>query len=157
MESYGQPALVKLLNNTLATYNLAATARMLNLGAHLGVPAPGLLEVIGVSTGQSWMSDNLPDVQYHLLLKDVGLLRNEIGSLPRQISTMTSKRQFFRRVGGWVLIQSTGEVRTNGWLPEATSPGRGLRQRPGRVHLLSHRLSAVRLHWRRRCLVTDRC
>ena len=31
MQSYGQPALVKLLNNALATYNLAATARMLNL------------------------------------------------------------------------------------------------------------------------------
>ena len=82
MESYGQPALVKLLNNTLATYNLAATAQMLNLGEQLGVPAASLLEVIGVSTGHSWMSDNLVDVQYDLLLKDVGLLRGEIGALP---------------------------------------------------------------------------
>jgi len=82
MESYGQPALVKLLNNTLATYNLAATARMLNLAAEHGVPAKNLFEVIGVSTGQSWMSDNLIDVQYDLLLKDVGLLRGELGSLP---------------------------------------------------------------------------
>jgi len=80
-ESYGQPALVKLLNNALATYNLAATARMLNLAAQLGVPATNLFEVIGVSTGRSWMSDNLIDVQYDLLLKDVGLLRGEIGSL----------------------------------------------------------------------------
>jgi putative dehydrogenase len=82
MESYGQPAVVKLLNNTLATYNLAATAQMLNLGEKLGMPAPSLLEVIGVSTGHSWMSDNLRDVQYDLLLKDVGLLRGEIGALP---------------------------------------------------------------------------
>ncbi|MFC0450623.1 NAD(P)-dependent oxidoreductase [Rhodococcus jostii] len=82
MESYGQPALVKLLNNALATYNLAATARMLNLSAEHGVPAKDLFEVIGVSTGQSWMSDNLVDVQYDLLLKDVGLLRGELGSLP---------------------------------------------------------------------------
>ena len=82
MESYGQPALVKLLNNTLATYNLAATARMLNLATQLGVPAKGLFEVIGVSTGQSWMGDNFTDAQYDLLLKDVGLLRGEIGSLP---------------------------------------------------------------------------
>ncbi|MEN0134581.1 MAG: NAD(P)-binding domain-containing protein [Rhodococcus sp. (in: high G+C Gram-positive bacteria)] len=82
MESYGQPALVKLLNNALATYNLAATARMLNRGAERGVPAKGLFVVIGVSTGQSWMSDNLVDVQYDLLLKDVGLLRGELGSLP---------------------------------------------------------------------------
>ncbi|WP_370181978.1 NAD(P)-binding domain-containing protein [Rhodococcus wratislaviensis] len=82
MESYGQPALVKLLNNALATYNLAATARMLTLAEHLGTPAKGLFDVIAVSTGQSWMSDNLVDVQYDLLLKDVGLLRGEIGALP---------------------------------------------------------------------------
>ena len=82
MESYGQPALVKLLNNALATYNLAATARMLNLAAEHGVPAKDLFEVIGVSTGHSWMSDNLIDVQYDLLLKDVGLLRGELGTLP---------------------------------------------------------------------------
>ena len=53
MQSYSQPALVKLLNNALATYNLAATAPMLNLAAHLGMPAKGLFEVVGVSTGQS--------------------------------------------------------------------------------------------------------
>jgi putative dehydrogenase len=82
MQSYGQPALVKLLNNALATYNLAATAQMLNLAAQHGVSASSLFEVIGVSTGRSWMSDNLIDVQYDLLLKDVGLLRGEIGSLP---------------------------------------------------------------------------
>ena len=46
------------------------------------MPAKNLFEVIGVSTGQSWMSDNLIDVQYDLLLKDVGLLRGELGSLP---------------------------------------------------------------------------
>jgi putative dehydrogenase len=73
---------VKLLNNALATYNLAATARLLNLAAEHGVPTKDLFEVIGVSTGQSWMSDNLIDVQYDLLLKDVGLLRGELGSLP---------------------------------------------------------------------------
>lgn len=82
MDAYGQPALVKLLNNALATYNLAATARMLNLAAEHGVPAQNLAEIIGVSTGHSWMSDNLPDVQYDLLLKDVGLLRGELGTLP---------------------------------------------------------------------------
>jgi 3-hydroxyisobutyrate dehydrogenase-like beta-hydroxyacid dehydrogenase len=82
MESYGQPALAKLLNNALATYNLAATARMLNLAEQLGTPAKGLFDVTGVSTGQSWMSDNFADVQYDLLLKDVGLLLGEVGSLP---------------------------------------------------------------------------
>ena len=82
MQSYGQPALVKLLNNALATYNLAATVRMLNLAAEHGVPARDFFEVVRVSTGRSWMSDNLIDVQYDLLPKDVGLLRGELGSLP---------------------------------------------------------------------------
>lgn len=82
MQSYGQPALVKLLNNALATYNLAATARMINLAAEHGVPAKDFFEVIAVSTGRSWMSDNLIDVQYDLLLKDLDLLRAELGSLP---------------------------------------------------------------------------
>ena len=41
LDSYGQPATVKLLNNTLATYNLAATAHMLNLAAEpVCRPAP---------------------------------------------------------------------------------------------------------------------
>lgn len=80
--SYGQPATVKLLNNTLATYNLAATAHMLNLAAEHGVPAGTLADVVAVSTGRSWMSDNIVDVQYDLLLKDVGLLRGELGALP---------------------------------------------------------------------------
>ena len=82
MQSYGQPAIVKLLNNTLATYNLAAAARMLAVAEQSGVAARDLFDVIGVSTGQSWMGDNLADVQYDLLLKDVELLRGEIGSLP---------------------------------------------------------------------------
>lgn len=82
MESYGQPALVKLLNNTLATYNLASTARMLILAEQLGMPAKKLFEVVGVSTGQSWVGDNFEEVAFDLLLKDVGLLRGEIGALP---------------------------------------------------------------------------
>ncbi|MCC8927035.1 MULTISPECIES: NAD(P)-dependent oxidoreductase [Nocardiaceae] len=82
MGEYGQPATLKLLNNTLATYNLASTARILNLADQLGMPAGTLLDVIGVSTGQSWMGDNIIDVQYDLLLKDVALLRNEVDSLP---------------------------------------------------------------------------
>lgn len=38
--------------------------------------------MIRVSSGQSWMSDHFTDVQHDLLLKDVGLLRTETGSLP---------------------------------------------------------------------------
>ena len=98
MQSYGQPALVKLLNNALGTYNLAATARMLNLSEQLGVAAKGLFEVIGVSTGKSWMSDNFIDVQYDLLLKDETLLRGEIGSLPAADLNDGIERRSFKRV-----------------------------------------------------------
>ena len=66
---------MKLLNNALDTYNLAATARMLNRAAQPGAPAKSLYEVIGVSTGHSWTSDNLIDVQYDLLLKDAAAPR----------------------------------------------------------------------------------
>lgn len=96
MHSYGQPALVKLLNNALATYNLAATARMLNLAAEHGVPAQDFFEVIGASTGQSWMGDNLIDVQYDLLLKDVGLLHGELGSLPAADLSDDVEREILR-------------------------------------------------------------
>lgn len=41
MQSYGQPALVKLLNNALATYNLAATARMPQSGSAARSPCQG--------------------------------------------------------------------------------------------------------------------
>ncbi|CAM5401816.1 NAD(P)-dependent oxidoreductase [Streptomyces hirsutus] len=82
LSEYGQPAMVKLLNNALATYNLTATAQILNLADAHGVPAGKLAEVLAVSTGQSWMSDNIKDVAYDLLLKDVGLLRTELQHLP---------------------------------------------------------------------------
>ncbi|GAB3681622.1 NAD(P)-dependent oxidoreductase [Saccharopolyspora tripterygii] len=82
LPEYGQPAMVKLLNNTLATYNLTATAQVLNLADSHGVPAEKLAEVLAVSTGQSWMSDNIEDVAYDLLLKGVELLRTEIPGIP---------------------------------------------------------------------------
>lgn len=82
MRAYGEAAMVKLLNNTLSTYNLLSTAHMLNLAARIGISAKEFHEVIRVSSGQSWMGDNFSDVQCDLLLKDVQLLRSEFGSLP---------------------------------------------------------------------------
>lgn len=46
------------------------------------VPWEAVTSVNAVSTGQSWMSDNVEDVAYDLLLKDVGLLRTELQHLP---------------------------------------------------------------------------
>lgn len=82
MRAYGEAATVKLLNNSLSTFNLLSTAHLINLAERMGVPAKEFLEVIRVSTGQRWRGDNFGDVQYDLLLKDVRLLSGEVGSLP---------------------------------------------------------------------------
>lgn len=82
LQSYGQPALVKLLNNALAAYNLAATANLLTLAAQHGVPPRALSEAIGVSSGRGWLSDHLVDLSYEHLLNDVELLAEELGPLP---------------------------------------------------------------------------
>ena len=82
MDAYGKPALVKLLNNTLAAYNLAATARMLTLASQHGVRPRDVVDAIGVSSGRGWLSDNLADAHYEHLLNDVGLLSEELGPLP---------------------------------------------------------------------------
>ena len=82
MDAYGKPALVKLLNNTLAAYNLAATARMLTLASQHGVRPRDVVDAIGVSSGRGWLSDNLADAHYEHLLNDVELLSEELGPLP---------------------------------------------------------------------------
>lgn len=82
MREYGHAAAVKLLNNTLGMYNLVSTAHVLELASRIGVPAKEFLDIIHVSSGHSWMSDNFGDVQDDLLLKDVGLLRQEVPALP---------------------------------------------------------------------------
>lgn len=81
-DGYGTPALLKLLNNALATYNLLATARMIALAEEHGVSASSFLDLIRTSTGHSWMSDHFTDVAQDLLVKDVKLLKKSIGGLP---------------------------------------------------------------------------
>ncbi|MCG2623679.1 NAD(P)-binding domain-containing protein [Arthrobacter sp. I2-34] len=79
---YGQPALLKLLNNTLGAYNALATAAMLELAIEHGINAQQFLEVVSVSSGQSWMSVNFDNFHYPLLFKDAGLLIGDLGAVP---------------------------------------------------------------------------
>lgn len=79
---YGQPALLKLLNNTLGAYNALSTAAMLELAIEHGVDAQQFLEVVKVSSGQSWMSVNFDNFHYPLLFKDAGLLIGDLGAVP---------------------------------------------------------------------------
>ncbi len=82
-ETAGDASKVKLLNNLLAGINLAASAQVLRLTGELGIKPRALLDVMGVSSGQSWMADNRlpralagdfePRSYMHILTKDVTL------------------------------------------------------------------------------------
>jgi 3-hydroxyisobutyrate dehydrogenase len=79
----GDASKVKLLNNLLAGINLSASAQALRLASELGIKPQALLEVMQVSSGQSWMADNRlpralagdfePRSYMHILTKDVTL------------------------------------------------------------------------------------
>lgn len=76
-ERYGQPALVKLMNNAVAAANLRVTARMLGQAGDLGVDPVQLQAVLATSSGASYMGRmvaGLADDQASLLVKDVALL-----------------------------------------------------------------------------------
>lgn len=79
---YGQPAMLKLLNNTLGAYNAISTAHMIGLAEKLGVDSAQFLSVVSASSGQSWMSDNFDNFHHELLFKDVRLLQQDVGDLP---------------------------------------------------------------------------
>ncbi|MBB1482606.1 NAD(P)-dependent oxidoreductase [Tessaracoccus sp. MC1865] len=81
-EEYGQPATYKLLNNCIGAFNAATLVNMLDLARSQGVSLPTLLDIVGESSGQSWMSDNFTNFHYELLLKDVGLLKEGGAQLP---------------------------------------------------------------------------
>jgi 3-hydroxyisobutyrate dehydrogenase len=79
----GDASKVKLLNNLLAGINLAASAQVLRLAGELGIKPQALLDVMQVSSGQSWIADNRlpralagdfePRSYMHILTKDVTL------------------------------------------------------------------------------------
>ena len=79
----GDGARFKLLNNMLAATNLAAGAEVMALGMRMGLDAKRLLEVIGASSGASWVmldrlaraleDDYFPRAATRILAKDVSL------------------------------------------------------------------------------------
>ena len=79
----GQGAAMKLVNNLLAGANLAAAAEAFALGRRVGLEAQTLVDVIGASSGQSWIfddrfarllaGDHAPRAHAHILAKDIGL------------------------------------------------------------------------------------
>jgi L-threonate 2-dehydrogenase len=60
------------------------------------------------------MSDNFIDVQYDLLLKDVGLLRGEIGSLPAVNLNDEVEQAILQARRCWALLPQTSELEGDG-------------------------------------------
>jgi 3-hydroxyisobutyrate dehydrogenase len=79
----GDGARMKLVNNLLAGINLAAGAEVLAMGESLGLDPQTMLEVVGASSGQSWIVDErmpralagdfAPRAHARILLKDLTL------------------------------------------------------------------------------------
>jgi L-threonate 2-dehydrogenase len=86
-ERVGDGARMKLVNNMLAAANWVAGCEALALGMKLGLDANKMLEVVGASSGASWIvpermaralaQDFVPRAATTLLAKDVGLFLNE--------------------------------------------------------------------------------
>lgn len=79
---YGQPTLVKLLNNVLSAYNAMALAEMLVLARRQGVDPARVHEVILTATGRSFAADYFDHLMEDLLEKDIELLGTTAGALP---------------------------------------------------------------------------
>lgn len=75
--AYGQPTMMKLINNAAAAYNTRTTALMLVLAESMGLDPARCKDVIDTSSGASFMGamvGDLADEQAELLAKDVALL-----------------------------------------------------------------------------------
>lgn len=70
----GQPAIAKLLNNLLAAANVHALAAVLLSAEDLGLGAARMMEIVGHSSGASWMTPHFENFPIELLWKDVQLL-----------------------------------------------------------------------------------
>lgn len=81
-ERFGQPALAKLLNNTLLAYNSHALAAALRVAAAEGLPPRALMDVLLGGSGGSFAATNLDILIGELVDKDVGLLVDALGDLP---------------------------------------------------------------------------
>ncbi len=79
---FGDATLVKLINNTLATYNALAFASCLALADRAGLTARDCAEVILAGSGASWIAAHFESLLDDLLAKDAALLAAELGQLP---------------------------------------------------------------------------
>jgi 3-hydroxyisobutyrate dehydrogenase-like beta-hydroxyacid dehydrogenase len=81
-DRYGQPAVAKLANNTLAAFHGLAVAGMADVAARAGMDRATFLKVVSASSGQSWIGDHFTEFAQDLLFKDVALLQKDVHDLP---------------------------------------------------------------------------
>jgi 3-hydroxyisobutyrate dehydrogenase-like beta-hydroxyacid dehydrogenase len=79
---YGEPALVKLLNNLACSYNLATFATVLKLGVDAGIEPTKLQRVINRGSGASFSSRAAVEIIGDLLAKDVAQAVEAVGDPP---------------------------------------------------------------------------
>ena len=115
-EKPGDGARTKLVNNLLASINLAGAAEALALAEHLGLHAGRMLEVIEQSSGQSWIGsdrmrravadDYRPRAHTTLLNKDVHLAVDAARDAGVDLALGTQASALFERAckGGFAAL-----------------------------------------------------
>jgi len=101
----GDAATFKVLNNQLAAVNLAAGAEALAIAVHAGLDPHLFVEVVGASSGASWMfadrmpralaGDYAPLATTTLLKKDVGIAVDAAAALGCDVPLARAARETF--------------------------------------------------------------
>jgi len=110
---HGDAARAKLVNNLMAGIHLMAGAEALALAIRLGLDPRQMSELIGASSGQSWMFDDrmqralvgdyAPRAQSHVLTKDLTLANDAAHAVGLQLPLGALARDLLRATceGGW--------------------------------------------------------
>jgi putative dehydrogenase len=102
----GDGSRMKIVNNMLAAANLAAGCEAMALAATLGLDLEQAVEVVGASSGASWIfsdrmpralaGDYAPRAAARVLLKDIGLFVDAARSLGYSAPMAEQAREIFR-------------------------------------------------------------
>lgn len=114
-DDYGQPSLLKLVNNTLAARNLLNAAAAVATAHEHGVDAFLASNVIRSSSGSSVAGDALialSDNQIELLRKDARLLGDELSSSPLDLASMNDIVSIVGAAQGLLTTAHTGRTRS---------------------------------------------
>jgi putative dehydrogenase len=112
-ERPGDASRAKLVNNLMAGIHLMAAAEAVALAERLGLDPDLIVELVGASSGQSWMADDrlpralagdlAPRAQSHVLAKDVRLANEAARSAGLELPLGAVASELFGQLceGGW--------------------------------------------------------